>query len=165
MATENPQQTQSGGKTQPRRARPASSGTARSTSTVEVRTKPVSAPASKPFGPRTLVYASLGAGDVALSALREATEKVVAITRDPSEIQREMQSLSERVGSDVTKAVEGLAERGERLITSIEGSSYTKRALQQARVARTQAKAARTSVRKAVDTASTAVKEAASKIG
>ena len=162
MSTPTPRQTQSARKPASRRSRQAPTSTPRSQATVEVRTK---TPAPRPMQARTLVYASVGAGDLALSALREATGKVIAITRDPTEIQREMQSLSERLSADVTKMVEGLAQRGEHLLGSIQGSAYTKRAMDQARIARSQAKAAGTSVRKAVDTASVAVKEAASRVG
>jgi hypothetical protein len=164
MATTNPQ-SEPGRKPPSRRTRRAPSSTPRSQSTVEVRTKAPAAAPRPSIEPRTLVYASVGVGDVALSALREATGKVLTITRDPGEIQREMQSLSERLGSDMTKVFERLAERGEHLLSSIQSSSYSKRAVEQAKVARSQAKAARTSVRKAVDTATVAVKEAASRIG
>jgi hypothetical protein len=163
MATPTtPKRTQTTRKPEVRRMRQTPSDAPRSQTTVEVRTK---TPAPRGLEPRTIMYATVGASELALAAMRDVSGKMIAMTRDPGEIQRDVQSLSERLTADVTKVLGGLAERGEHLVSSIQRSTYTKRALDQARVARSQAKAATTSVRKAVDTATVAVKEAAGRIG
>lgn len=130
--------------------------------TVEVRTKgaPKFAPKSVQLDPRTLVFASVGAGDLAFTRVREVSGKVVSIVRNP----REMQDVSGKLSVDVTKVLEDLAARGEKLVGSVRRSSYTKRAIGQTKVARSQVKAASTSVRKAVDTTATAAREAVKKV-
>jgi hypothetical protein len=127
--------------------------------TVEVRTK-TAAKSAATLDPRTLVFASVGAGDLVYSAVRDMSGKVVTIARAP----HEAQDLAEKLSEDVLKAVEGLAARGEKLVGSIRGSAYTSRAAHQTKVARSQVKAATTSVRKAVDTTTAAAREAVKKV-
>ena len=126
--------------------------------TVEVRTKPSAKPAQ--LDPRTIAYAYLGAGELAYVAAREASGKVISIVRNP----RDIQSVSGKLSIDVTKAIGDLAARGEKLVSSVKRSAYTKRAMSQTKIARSQVKAAGTSVRKAVDTTTTAAREAVKRV-
>ncbi len=127
--------------------------------TVEVRTKSTSKSAQT-LDPRTLAFASVGAGDLAFSAVRGFSDRVITIVRSPSEAQ----GMADKLSVDVFKTVEGLATRGEKLVGSIRGSAYTKRAIDQRKVARAQIKSARTSVRKAVETTTAAAREAVKKV-
>jgi len=126
--------------------------------TVSVRTKP--SRRSAQIDPRTLAFAYVGAGDLAIAKAREVSGKVIDIVRNP----REVQDLTGKVSLDVTKVVGDLAARGEKLVGRIRGSAYTKRAMSQSKVARSQIKAATTSVRKAVDSATVAAREAVKKV-
>jgi hypothetical protein len=125
---------------------------------VDVRTKGSRRMAQ--IDPRTLAFASVGAGELAFSTVREVSGKVISIVRNP----RELQDVTGKLSIDMTKVVGDLASRGEKLVGSVQRSPYTKRAMDQTKVARSQVKAARTSVRKAVDTTTTAAREAAKKV-
>ena len=126
--------------------------------TVQVRTKPSTR--SAPLDPRTLAYASLGAGELAYETVREVSGKVISIVRNP----RDIQNVSGKLTIDVTKMVGDLAARGEKLVSSVKRSAYTKRAMSQTKIARSQVKAASTSVRKAVDTTTTAARQAVKRV-
>ncbi len=126
--------------------------------TVDVRTKATTSSAQ--LDPRTLAFAYLGVGELAVTAVREASGRVIELVRNP----RGVQDLRGRVTVDVTKFVGDLASRGERLFGSIRSSAYTRRAMDQSKIARSQVKAATTSVRKAVDTATVAAREAVKKV-
>src|SRR5262249_35305254 len=102
--------------------------------TVDVRVKPTSQSAQ--IDPRTLAFAYLGAGELAVTAVREASGRVIDLVRNP----RGVQDLRGRVSGDVTKFVGDLASRGERLVGSIRSSAYTRRAVDQTKVARSQVK-------------------------
>jgi hypothetical protein len=122
---------------------------------VDVRTKAPYRGAQ--LDPRTLAFASIGAGDLAFTTVREVSGKVMSVVRSP----RGLQDVTDQLSIDMTKVVEMLASRGEKLVGSVQRSPYTKRAIDQTKVARSQVKAARTSVRKAVDTTTTAARQAA----
>ena len=145
-------------KPQTRRPRPAAKPAPKLEATVEVRTK--AAPKQPQLDPRKIAYAYVGAGDLAYTTMREFSGKVVEFVRRP----HDMQEVGERLTADMTKVVDDLASRGEKLVGSIRSSAYTKRAVDQTKVARTQVKAARTSVRKAVETATEAAREAVKKV-
>jgi hypothetical protein len=95
------------------------------------------------------VYAPLGAGQLAVQKTREFAGKAAHVAR------------SQR--KTFLKTYSQLAERGEKLVKSIQRSAYTKRATDQMRTARTQVKGAATSIRKAAGSTATAGKAAARK--
>ena len=96
------------------------------------------------------VYVPLGAGQLFFEKSKEFSGKV--------------QSFAQARRRRALSTYEDLAKRGEKLARSISRSAYTKRAIEQSKIARTQVKAATTSVRKAVSTTGTAAKEAAKKV-
>jgi len=95
------------------------------------------------------VYAPLGAGQLMVQKTKELAGKAAgaAITRRRA----------------VAKAYAGLAGRGEKLVSSVRRSAYTRRAADQIKTARTQVKGAATGVRKAAGSTATATKAAAKK--
>jgi hypothetical protein len=96
------------------------------------------------------VYAPLGAGQLVIEKTKELADKAAHTATG----QRKT----------FTKAYYGLAERGEKLVTSVRKSVYTRRATDQIKSARTQVKGAATSVRKAANSTTTATKAAAKKV-
>jgi hypothetical protein len=97
------------------------------------------------------VYAPLGAGQLAVEKTREFAGKAA----HAAESQRKV----------FFKTYEKLAQRGEKLVKSVQKSVYTRRAAAQIRTARSQAKGATTSIRKAAGSTATAGKAAAKKVG
>ena len=97
------------------------------------------------------VYAPLGAGQLLIEKSKELGVKARKVTK----VQRK----------DVVKTYREMVVRGEKLAGSIGRSAYTKRAIDQAKTARSQVKAATTSVRKAAGTTAEATKQAAKKVG
>ncbi|MFN2591043.1 MAG: hypothetical protein ABR518_09775 [Actinomycetota bacterium] len=97
------------------------------------------------------VYVPLGTVKLAADKARELSEKAWTFARD-------------RRGR-VSEAYGDLAERGKKLATSIRNSAYTKRAVEQAKTARTQVKKAAGSVRNATDATAEATREAVKKVG
>jgi hypothetical protein len=95
------------------------------------------------------VYAPLGAGQLAVEKTKELAGKAAGAAR--------------RQRKGFVKTYTQLADRGEKLVTSVRKSAYTRRAANQIKVARTQIKGAATSVRKAADSTATATKAAAKK--
>jgi len=96
------------------------------------------------------VYAPLGAGQLLIEKAKELPGKA-----------RNVSAWRQ----DVSTAYRGLAERGEKLVSSIGRSAYTRRAIDQTKTAQSQVKAARTSVRKAARTTQAATRAAARKVG
>ena len=97
------------------------------------------------------VYAPLGAGELVIEKSRELSKK--AWTR----------AMRDR--KQLLKGYRGLARRGEKLVASVRTSAYTRRAVGQAKTARSQVKSAVTSVRKTGDATATATKAAVKKVG
>jgi hypothetical protein len=97
------------------------------------------------------LYAPIGAGQLVVEKSREASKKAWTMAR--------------KRRKNVIKAYEDLAKRGEKLVTSIRRSAYTRRALDQAKTARSQVKAATTSVRKTAGATTQATRAAAKKVG
>lgn len=95
------------------------------------------------------VYAPLGAGQLVVEKTKEFAGKAAGGAKG----QR----------NAFVKTYEKLADRGEKLVTSVRKSAYTRRASDQVKVARTQIKGAATSVRKAAGSTATAGKAAAKK--
>jgi hypothetical protein len=95
------------------------------------------------------VYAPLGAGQLLIEKARELPGKAKNVSA---------------WRKNVSKAYQDLAERGEKLFSSIRGSAYTRRAIDQTRTAQSQVKAANTGVRKAVRTTGAATRAAAKKV-
>lgn len=97
------------------------------------------------------VYAPLGAGQLLIQKGKELGTRAVEVAKDRREL--------------ALKTYRDMSERGEKLVGSIRRSAYTKRAIDQAKTARSQVKAATTSVRKAAGTTAEATKQAAKKVG
>lgn len=97
------------------------------------------------------LYAPLGAGQLVVEKTREASKKAW--------------TMAQKRRRRVLKTYEDLAKRGEKLVTSIRRSTYTRRAVDQAKSARSQVKAAATSVRKTAGATTEAAKSAAKKVG
>lgn len=97
------------------------------------------------------VYVPLGAGQFVFEKTRELSGKAASFAQQRRETWFE--------------TYRDLARRGERLASSIRRSPYTRRAVDQTKVARSQVKAATTSVRKAASTAAVATRQAAKKVG
>ncbi|HEY3211084.1 MAG TPA: hypothetical protein VGL18_15100 [Actinomycetota bacterium] len=95
------------------------------------------------------VYAPLGAGQLVV----EKTKKLAGKAAGAAKSQRRT----------FVKAYAGLAGRGEKLVSSVRRSAYTRRATDQIKSARTQVKGASTTVRKAAGSTATATKAAAKK--
>jgi hypothetical protein len=100
---------------------------------------------------RESYLATLGAGQLVVEKGRQVSGDVVAYAQGA------------RRSLDGT--LKGLVKRGEKLEKSIRSSAYTKRAIDQSKVARSQVKAATTSVRKAVTSSAQASRAAAGKAG
>ena len=145
-------------KPQTRRPRPAAKAAPKVQATFEVRTK--AKPRQPQLDPRTIAFAYVGAGELAVTKVRSFSGRVVEFVRKP----HDFQEMGEKLATDVTKVVDDLATRGEKVVHEIRSSAYTKRAMEQSKVARSQVKAARTSVRKAVDTATEAAREAVKQV-
>jgi hypothetical protein len=96
------------------------------------------------------VYAPIGAGDLLLEKTRDLSRKTW------TEAQKQRRKL--------LKSYRSLAERGEKLVGSVSKSAYTRRAVDQAKTARSQVKAAVTSIRKTADASATATRAAAKKV-
>jgi hypothetical protein len=97
------------------------------------------------------VYAPLGAGQLLVEKTRELAGKAA----DTANGQRK----------SIVKSYSKLAQRGEKLVSSVRKSAYTRRAADQIKTARTQVKGAATSVRKAAGSTAQASKAAAKKVG
>ena len=97
------------------------------------------------------VYAPLGAGELVIEKSRELSRKAWART------------LRER--KQLLKGYRDLARRGEKLVTGVRKSAYTRRAVGQAKTARSQVKSAVTSIRKTGDATASAGKAAVKKAG
>jgi hypothetical protein len=97
------------------------------------------------------IYAPIGAGEVVVEKTREASVRAL--------------KLAQERRRDVMKGYYDLARRGEKLVSSVRRSAYTRRAVEQAKLARSQMKAAATSVRKTAGATGKAAKSAAKKVG
>jgi hypothetical protein len=99
------------------------------------------------YDAKTTMYACVGAGQLLIDKVKELPGKANLATWPKG----------------AAKTYRDLADRGEKLIASIGGSAYTRRALDQAKAARSQAKATATSVRKAAGSTAEATRSAAKK--
>jgi 16S rRNA C1402 (ribose-2'-O) methylase RsmI len=97
------------------------------------------------------VHAPLGAGEVLVEKSRELSKKAWTEAR--------------KQRKQLMKTYRELAKRGERMVISVRNSAHTRRAVDQAKTARTQVKSAVTSIRKTADATTTATKAAAKKVG
>jgi hypothetical protein len=97
------------------------------------------------------VYAPLGAGELLVEKTRELSTKAWTGAR--------------KQRTQLLKSYQDLAKRGERLVQSISKSAHTRRAVEQAKTARSQVKSAATSIRKTADATATATKAAVKKVG
>ena len=96
-------------------------------------------------------YAVVGTGNLVLDTTKQAFQRTVSF-------------VTETGRKDTTKAYQGLVERGEKIVGSIQRSVPVKRAGEQTKVARTQLKSAVTSVKKALGAQTEAVKASAKKV-
>ncbi len=123
--------------------------------------KPAARPAAKAeapvHGPMAAMYASIGAGQVALEKARELSGRV-------AESALSARTHREEFRKSAFKAYGDLVHRGETLVGEIREAGYTKAAVSQTKTARRQVKAAATSVRKAVDAATEAARTAAHRV-
>lgn len=96
------------------------------------------------------VFAPLGAGQLAVEKTKEFAGKAVKAA-----------GTQRRT---FVKQYTQLAQRGEKLVSSVRKSAYTRRAADQMKTARRQVKGAATSIRKAAGSTATASKAAAKKV-
>ena len=97
------------------------------------------------------LYAPIGAGQLVVEKTREASKKAW--------------TMAQKRRKGVLKTYEDLAKRGEKLVTSVRRSASTRRAIDQAKSARSQIKAGATGVRKTAGATGQAAKSAAKKLG
>jgi hypothetical protein len=113
--------------------------------------------------PKMALYASLGAGQLAVEKAKALSGKVVEMAQRPAD---------ERMKNAV-KVYEGLATRGEKLVSGLRKSGYPQAVADQAHTATRQVKTATgkgvsattKTGKKAVDTTAKAAKAAAGSIG
>lgn len=121
-------------------------------------------------------YATVGAGDLAISTARELPQRLVALRNEriaqikkaptlvkeaPAKLQAE---LNDGIGT-VRDEITSFATRGRKVAKSVSNSKSTKQALSQTETARSQVKGAVTSIRKALEQGQDAVGDAAQRIG
>ena len=126
---------------------------------------------------KNIFYAAIGAGDLAIEKARKASidldlasirnEIPKNVTQLREELPKGVKSLrneAEQVATKLLKTVNGryekLVKRGEKTFSAIRSSTPTKRAVDQAKVARSQTKAAVTSAKKAASEVAEATKSA-----
>lgn len=124
---------------------------------------------------RNSAYATVGAGDLAVSVLRDLNKKAAEVRAEaPDQVKAQVdvrqfpariEAGVERVRDDATREFDRLSARGRELVESIQRSSTTRKAFDQIGTARSQVKAAATSVTRAGKLAGDAVEESAEKIG
>ena len=129
-------------------------------------------------------YAALGVGDTAVGALKGVPGQVERLRRETprtvetrvrdverrvktlwAETPQELKARLEAARKSAETEFDAYAKRGRSVASSITRSPATRRALAQARTARSQVKAAATSVRKALGESAEAVETAAEKVG
>jgi hypothetical protein len=122
------------------------------------------------------LYAYVGVADLAVEKIRELPGlqyQLIAQVRElPQTLRTSLNGLQGKVNETyvdvsekVTDTYSELANRGEKLVTSIRKDPATTTAVHQAKTARSQVKGARTSVEKAVVDAEGAIEKAGDKIG
>lgn len=118
------------------------------------------------MGTKNIVFAAVGAGDLALEKAREIDRNQIRqISRQRlSNIQGILESAGVKVLTDGATFYKGLVKRGEKTLSGVSNSAPYKRAVAQTKTARSQTKAAVTSSRKAAATTVGAVREAASSL-
>lgn len=136
------------------------------------------------MGTKELLYAAIGAGELAVDRARKARESfdlaemrkgLVEIRKDMagfrSELPKRLQKTTAKVSKTGNRAVgrgftiyQDLVKRGKATVVGIRNSTPTKRAADQTKAARRQTKAAVGSVKKAATEAVEAAREAASNL-
>lgn len=115
------------------------------------------------------LYAYVGVADLAVEKLKtlpELQEQVVAgFKTQVRELPQTLRAALTEASESVSDTYGELADRGEKLVTSIRRAPATRRAEEQVKIAKAQAKGARTSVRKAADSTVAAAEAASNKIG
>lgn len=102
-------------------------------------------------------YATVGFGDSVVAAVRELPGKAPQIRglgdqaeKAVTQLRAEAPKKVSQLRSEATQQLDTFAARGRKVVKALRGSSSTRKALEQTKIARTQVKAAATSVRKAV---------------
>ena len=108
---------------------------------------------------REALYATLGAGDLAVEKAKDAAEWI-RYYYTPAGFRKFWTTRRKRA----EKTFAQLSERGRKLATSVRSSAPVKRAGEQTKTAQSQVKAAATSVRKALGANVEATKAAAKKV-
>lgn len=124
---------------------------------------------------RNSAYAWIGAGDLAVSVVRNLGEKAAELRAeapsslrtgvDPREIRVRVERGVGQVRTDATREFDRLSNRGRNLVESIQQSGSTRKAFSQLGVAQSQVKAAATSVTKAADLLGDAAEDSVEKVG
>ncbi len=96
------------------------------------------------------VYVPLGAAKLAADKAKDLSGRSL--------------KLAQARRKNLAKTYDDLADRGKKLASSIQNSTYTKRAVSQVKTARSQVKAAATSVRKASTASADAARDAPKKV-
>lgn len=123
---------------------------------------------------KSIVYAAIGAGNLALEAARRTRQRLDVqalrglgkdLPKRVTEVQEDARKAAERILTRGTKQYGQLAKRGETVVRSVRSSATTKRTVSQAKTAKSEAKAAATSTKKAGTAATVeAARNAASKL-
>jgi hypothetical protein len=119
--------------------------------------------------PKEIFYATIGAGDLAISKARKARAGLdIAQVRKglPSAktLRSEAIKARKRAVSKTTKVYVDLVKRGEKAVAAVWGSTLTERAVSQTKTATRQTKSAVASVRKAAVSTVETTKEAVSSL-
>lgn len=118
---------------------------------------------------KNILYAAIGAGDMAREAARKTRDRVdVGFRKDlPKRVtglQSEARKTVKQLVRKTNKQYDQLATRGQRVVKSVRSSVKTRRAVDQTSNARSQTKAAATSTKKAAAATVEAAKGAASNL-
>jgi hypothetical protein len=119
--------------------------------------------------PKGILYATIGAGDLAVEKARKARAGFdIAQVRkglpDAKALRSEAVKARKRAVSKGTKVYVDLVKRGEKAVATVRGSTLKERAVSQTKTATTQTKSAVASVRKAAASTVEATKEAVSSL-
>lgn len=124
---------------------------------------------------RESAYATLGAGDLAVSVVRNLGEKAAQLRAeaprtirtgvDPREVGARLERRLDRVRSGATVELDRLSRRGRTLVEGLQHSSTTRKAAEQVGNARSQVKAATTSVGRAARFVGHAAGDTAASVG
>lgn len=154
--------------------RPRKAPARTSTSTTPQATAEAAASFERSFAARVSAgaYALIGVGDAGIELLRRTPDQAAKLADAPKAARDlvvgapgQLAGQLDRVRSSLASELDAYAGRGRKVVDGIATSAPTKRAVGQAKTARTQVRAATTSVRKAADAGAEAVDKATDKVG